>query len=141
MVIVMADIIQELRKNRVRNNQELRTPETRNSNATGNATATQQNTVKDSALAVLQRNKERNSNATGKKEVRNNSRNNHSKVAHKVAHDADQRMHVMATDFARFCLSHQNTFSDGHCPVKNDKRDPITNCIGWQVKNGKVVIQ
>lgn len=134
---VMANTAQELRKTRVCNNTELHTLKSCNCYATDDATAMQPEAVKARALAVLRRNKARNSNATGKEMLCNNQCNKQPKVAQKVATISEQRMKLMATDFARFCLAHQNTFKSGHCPVKNDKRDTLTRCIGWQMKNGK----
>ena len=137
MVTAMANTAQELRKTRVCNNTELHTLKSCNCYATDDATAMQPEAVKARALEVLRRNKARNSNATGKEMLCNNQCNKQPKVAQKVASISEQRMQLMATDFARFCLAHQNTFKSGHCPVKNDKRDPLTRCIGWQMKNGK----
>lgn len=48
-------------------------------------------------------------------------------------------MMKQASDIVRFCLAHENTYPDGHCPVKNSKQDPFTNCVGWQLKQGKRV--
>jgi hypothetical protein len=133
----MANTVNELRKTRACNNTELHTLKSCNCYATDDATAMQPEAVKAKALAVLRRNNERNSHATAEKVLCNNQCNNQPKVAQKVASIAEQRMQLMATDFARFCLAHQNTFKSGHCPVKNDKRDPLSSCIGWQMKNGK----
>lgn len=40
-------------------------------------------------------------------------------------------------DFVPFCLDHENTYPDGHCPIKRDKCDPLTDCLGWKMKTGK----
>ena len=135
----MVENAQELHKNRVCNSSELHTTKSCNCFATGDATAMQPEAVKAKALEVLRRNRERNSHATAEKSLCNNQCNNQPKVASKVASVAEQRMQLMATDFVRFCLSHQNTYPDGRCPVKNNKRDPVTQCIGWQLKNGRVI--
>jgi hypothetical protein len=139
-VIVMANTAQKLRKTRVRNNTELRTLKSRNCYATDDATAAQKDTVKASAIAVLRRNKERNSNTTGTETMRNNQRNNQPKVASEVAPVADQRLQQNASDFVRFCMTHENTFANGHCPVKHS-RDPFTKCVGWQIKTKRETLQ
>jgi hypothetical protein len=140
MVILMAKNSQELRKISVCNNTELHTLKPCNCYATTDATTAQPNQVKARALAVLQRNRERNNNATEAKTLRNNQRNNQPKVAPEVAPVADQRLQQNASDFVRFCMTHENTFANGHCPVKHS-RDPFTNCVGWQLKTGKKVMQ
>jgi hypothetical protein len=134
MVIGMADNRQELRKKQVRNSTELRTPEKRNNSATDSATEPQQDSVKARAFAILRRNRERNTIATPQELERNKLRNNQPKVASKVASVAEQRMQQRSSDWVRFCLAHENTYNDGHCPVRHDRVDPFTHCLGWQLK-------
>jgi hypothetical protein len=136
-VIVMANTAQKLRKTRVRNNTELRTLKSRNCYATDDAAAAQQDSVKASAIAVLRRNKRRNSNATGTETMRNNQRNKQPKVAPKVAPVADLKIQQASSDWRWFCDSHERTLPDGRCEVKHDRLDPMTDCVGWQLKTGR----
>jgi hypothetical protein len=134
----MVDNTQELHKTRVCNNTELHTLKSCNCYATGDATAMQQDNVKASALAVLRRNKERNSNATGAETLCNNQCNNQPKVASKVASVTDQKLQQVSSDWRWFCDSHERSQPGSHCPVKHS-RDPFTNCVGWQIKKGQVI--
>jgi hypothetical protein len=52
---------------------------------------------------------------------------------------ADLKIQQDASEFVRFCMAHENTYPDGHCPVKHDRLDPMTDCVGWQLKNGRVI--
>ena len=45
-----------------------------------------------------------------------------------------------ASDFVRFCMAHENTYDDGHCPVRHDRVDPMTHCLGWRLKTKREVI-
>jgi hypothetical protein len=131
----MASTAQELHKTRVCNNTELHTLKSCNCYATDDATATQHNTVKARALAVLRRNKERNSNATVTEKLCNNQCNKQPKVASKVASVADLKIQQASSDWRWFCDSHERSLPDGHCPVKHDRLDPMTDCFGWQIKD------
>ena len=135
MVTAMADNAQELHKITVCNNTELHTLKSCNCYATDDATATQHNTVKARAFAVLRRNKERNSNATGTETLCNNQCNKEPKVAPKVASVADLKIQQASSDWRWFCDSHERSLPDGHCTVKHDRLDPMTDCVGWQIKN------
>jgi hypothetical protein len=44
----------------------------------------------------------------------------------------EDRMQAQSSDYAAFCLQHENTYADGHCPTKNSRRDPLTGCAWWQ---------
>jgi hypothetical protein len=133
----MVDNTQELHKTRVCNNTELHTLKSCNCYATDDATDMQQDTVKASALAVLRRNKERNSNATGKETLCNNQCNKQPKVASKVASVADLKIQQASSDWRWFCDSHERTLP-GPCPVKHDRLDPMRPCVGWQIKNRRL---
>lgn len=50
---------------------------------------------------------------------------------------ADLKLQQDASEFVRLCMHHENTYPDGHCPVKHDRLDPMTDCVCWQLKNGK----
>jgi hypothetical protein len=50
----------------------------------------------------------------------------------------DLKIQQDASDFIRLCMHHENTYPDGHCPVKHDRYDPFTNCKGWQLKNRRI---
>lgn len=52
---------------------------------------------------------------------------------------ADLKLQQDASDFVCFCMAHENTYPDGQCPVKHDRLDPMTACVGWQLKNGRVI--
>jgi hypothetical protein len=52
---------------------------------------------------------------------------------------ADLKVQQGASEFVRFCMDHENTYPDGRCPVKRDRYDPFTDCIGWQIKKSQVV--
>jgi hypothetical protein len=137
MVTAMADNTQGLHKITVCNNTELRTLKSRNCYATDDATAAQKDTVKASAIAVLRRNKGRNSNATGTETMRNNQRNKQPKVAPKVAPVADLKIQQASSDWRWFCDSHERTLPGSHCPIKHERLDPMTDCVGWQLKTGR----
>ena len=133
----MGNNVRELHKNRVCNNPALHTHKKCNCYATGSATGMQQDSIKARALAVLQRNKQRNHHATETKEPCNKPCNKLPKVAQKVASKPELKRQQLSMDFVRFCLAHENTYPDGHCPIKRDKCDPLTDCLGWKMKTGK----
>jgi hypothetical protein len=133
----MAENAQELHIIDVCNNTELHAIKSCNCYATGDATAMQQDSMKATALAILRRNKERNSHATALKVECNKPCNNQPKVASKVASDSEQRMQRHSSDWQWFCDSHERSLPDGHCQIKHDRLDPMTNCVGWQMKNGR----
>ena len=137
MVTLMADKTQKLHKTRVCNNTEVHTLKPCNCYATDDATATQQDTAKTSALAVLRRNRERNSNATGAETLCNKQCNKLPKVASNVAPVADVRMQQISSDWRWFCDSHERILLGEQCLVKHDSLDPMTDCVGWQLKQGK----
>jgi hypothetical protein len=56
-----------------------------------------------------------------------------------VLSPADLKIQQDASDFVRLCMHHENTYPDGHCPVKHDRLDPMTACKIWQLKNGRVI--
>jgi hypothetical protein len=116
----MVENAQELHKNRVCNSSELHTTKSCNCFATGDATAMQQEAVKARALAVLRRNRERNSHATAEKSLCNNQCNNQPKVASKVASVTDLKIQQTSSDWRWFCDSHERTLP-GPCPVKHDR--------------------
>jgi hypothetical protein len=49
----------------------------------------------------------------------------------------ERLMQQNASDFTRFCMAHELTYPDGRCPIKHSRFDPITECLGWQMKTGK----
>lgn len=52
--------------------------------------------------------------------------------------EAEQLMQKNAADFSRFCLAHEATMQDGHCKVKHNRFDPMTDCLGWQMKTRRL---
>jgi hypothetical protein len=56
--------------------------------------------------------------------------------------DAQRVTHLQkqSSDWVTFCMAHENTYPDSHCPVKHDRYDPFTHCKGWQIKTGKVTL-
>ena len=49
----------------------------------------------------------------------------------------EQHMQQQSTDYITFCLQHENTYVDGHCPIKHDRRDPLTGCLWWQQQRAR----
>jgi hypothetical protein len=52
---------------------------------------------------------------------------------------ADLKAQRASSDWRWFCDSHERTLPDGRCEVKHDRLDPMTDCVGWQLKNGRVI--
>jgi hypothetical protein len=53
---------------------------------------------------------------------------------------ADLEAQQKSTDWRQFCDNHENDLPDSYCTLKRDKcRDPFTNCVGYQLKNGRVI--
>lgn len=44
----------------------------------------------------------------------------------------EDRLSAQSAEYATFCLAHENTIEGGRCPIKHDRRDPITRCAWWQ---------
>lgn len=137
MVIAMVENGQKLHKTRVCNSPELHTSKSCNCFATDDATTMQPHRIKARALAVLQRNRQRNHHATETKEPCNKPCNKSQRVAQKVALKSELNRQQLSMDFVRFCLAHENTYPDGHCSIKRDRCDPITDCLGWKMKTIK----
>ena len=63
----------------------------------------------------------------------------HGKVI-RVRKDIPEHLQAMEQDaafFSRFCMAHQNTFPDGHCPTKSTRGASLDECLGWRLKTGK----
>ena len=52
---------------------------------------------------------------------------------------AEKLTRQQSSDWRWFCDSHERTLPDGKCEVKHDRLDPMTACVGWQLKNGRVI--
>jgi hypothetical protein len=52
-----------------------------------------------------------------------------------VLSPADLKIQQDASEFVRLCMHHENTYPEGHCPVKHDRLDPMADCVGWKIKN------
>jgi hypothetical protein len=53
---------------------------------------------------------------------------------------ADLEAQQKSTDWRQFCDNHENNLPDSYCTLKRDKsRDPFTNCVGYQLKNGRTL--
>jgi hypothetical protein len=50
---------------------------------------------------------------------------------------ADLKAQRASSDWRWFCDSHERTLPDGRCEVKHDRLDPMTDCVGWQLKTGR----
>jgi hypothetical protein len=50
---------------------------------------------------------------------------------------ADFKIQRQSADWRWFCDSHERTLPDGECEVKHDRLDPMAECIGRQIKNGR----
>jgi hypothetical protein len=52
---------------------------------------------------------------------------------------ADLKLQQASSEWRHFCDSHERTLPDGECEVKHDRLDPMTDCIGWQIKTGRIL--
>jgi hypothetical protein len=50
---------------------------------------------------------------------------------------ADLKAQRASSDWHWFCSSHERSLPDSYCPVKHDRLDPMTDCVGWQLKTGR----
>jgi hypothetical protein len=88
--------------------------------------------LKDRARAILQGNHQGNFEETKNSQVGNFEETSTPKS---LLSKAQQQ----SSDWRWFCDSHERTLPDGRCEVKHDRLDPMTDCVGWQLKSGRVI--
>ena len=52
--------------------------------------------------------------------------------------EAEKLLQLSSSEWRWFCDSHGRSMQD-LCPVKHNSLDPMTDCIGWRLKQGKKV--
>jgi hypothetical protein len=88
--------------------------------------------LKDRARAILQGNHQGNFEETKSFQVGNLEETSTPKSFLSKAQKA-------SSDWRWFCDSHENDLPDSYCPVKHDRLDPMTDCVGWQIKTGRIL--
>jgi hypothetical protein len=58
--------------------------------------------------------------------------------AKKELTEAEKLTQLQSSDWRWFCDSHERSMQD-LCSVKHNSLDPMTDCIGWRLKQGKKV--